>query len=199
MGALLAEIFNSRPQQPKYCFIWNVQTVAEFIRKESVGNQELSEMFLAHKLTMLMAITSTSCALGLQHLNIRFMIKSNFTFTFYKLHKAWKKGNSLFSVIFYSFEEGSSLWVVVVLSEYLKRLKEWRTSDEWQLILSFVEPHTPFGSSTISRWIKKVLAISGVDVCTFKRHSTCSVSTSKAALSGLLMSDILARSSWSNS
>ena len=30
--ALLAGIFNSRPPQPKYCFISNVQTVIEFIR-----------------------------------------------------------------------------------------------------------------------------------------------------------------------
>ena len=30
--ALLAGIFNRRHPQPKYCFIWNVQTVTEFIR-----------------------------------------------------------------------------------------------------------------------------------------------------------------------
>ena len=116
--ALLAGIFNSRPPQPTYCFIWNVQTVIEFIRKEWGRNQELSEKLLTYKLTMLMALTSDSRSLGLQHLNIRFMVKnpSSFTFTFHKLHKVWK-GKSPPSVVFHYFEEDSSLCVVAVLNK----------------------------------------------------------------------------------
>ena len=104
--ALLAGIFNSRPPQPKYCFIWNVQIVIEFIRKEWGRNQELSDKFLTYKLTMLLALTSASCTLSLQHLNIRFMVKtpSSFTFTFRKLHKAWMKGKSPPSVVFSFFQ-----------------------------------------------------------------------------------------------
>ena len=132
MCALLAGFFNSSPPQPKYCFIWNVQTVIEFIRKEWGRNQELSNKFLTYKLTMLMALTSASRAIGLQHLNIRFMVKipSSFTFTFHKLPKAWKKRKPPSLVVFYSFEEDSSLYVVAVLKEYFKRSEKWRTSDE---------------------------------------------------------------------
>ena len=39
---LLAEIFKSSRPQPKYCFIWNVQTVIEFIKKEWGRNQEIN-------------------------------------------------------------------------------------------------------------------------------------------------------------
>ena len=86
---------------------------------------------------MLMALTSAFLALGLQHLNTRFMVKtlSSFTFTFHKLHKAWKKRKSPPFVGFHSFEEDSSLCVVAVLNEYLKRSEKWRTSDERQLLL----------------------------------------------------------------
>ena len=51
------------------------------------------------------------------------MVKSasSFTFTFYKLHKAWKMGKSPPSVVFHSFDEDNSLCVVAVLNEYLKR------------------------------------------------------------------------------
>ena len=66
--ALLAGIFNSRPPKPKYCFIWNVQTVIEFIRKEWGRNQELSDKFLTYKLTMLMALASSSHAVDMKHL-----------------------------------------------------------------------------------------------------------------------------------
>ena len=44
-----------------------------------------------------------------------------------------------------------------------------------------------------------MLTISGVDVGVFKGHSTRSASTSKAALSGLSVPDILERGCWSNS
>ena len=160
----------------------------------------LSDKFLTYKLTMLMALTLACRTLGLQHLNIMFMVKtpSSFTFTFHKLHKAWKKLKSPPSV-FHCFEGDGSLCVVAVLNEYLKRSEKWRTSDEWQLLLSFVQPHKPVVSSTISGWIKKVLTISGVDVGVFKGHSTRSASTSKAALSGLSVPDILERGCWSNS
>ena len=101
--------------------------------------------------------------------------------------------------VFYSFKEDSSLCVAAVLNEYLKRLEKWRTSDECQLLLSFVQPRKPVVSSNISGLIKKVLTISGVDVGVFKGHSTPSASTSKAALSGLSVPDILERGCWSNS
>ena len=89
---------------------------------------------------MLLALTSASHALGLQHLNIRFMVKTprSFTFTFHKLHKGWKKGKSPPSVVFHSFKEESSLCVAAALNEYLKRSEKCRTSDEWQLFKSFV-------------------------------------------------------------
>ena len=54
---------------------------------------------------------------------------SSFNFTFHKLHKAWKKGKSP-PVVFHSFEEDSSLCILVVLNKYLKRSEKWRTSDE---------------------------------------------------------------------
>ena len=133
-------IFSSRPPQPKYCFTRNVQTVIEFIRKEWKRNQELSDKFLTYKLTMLLAVTSASRTLGLQHLNIRFMVKtpSSFTFTFQKLHKAWKSGKSPSSVVFQSFKEDSSLCVAEVLKEYLKRSEKWITSDEFQNSKNFI-------------------------------------------------------------
>ena len=102
-------------------------------------------------------------------------------------------------MVFHSFKEDSGLCVVEVLNDYLKRSEKWRISDECQLLLSFVQPRKPVVSSTISGWIKKVLTISGVDVYVFKGHSTRSASTSKAALSGLSVSDILERGCESNS
>ena len=52
--------------------------------------EDLSDKYLRYKLTMLLALTSASRVSGLQHLDIRFMVKdaNNYIFTFGKLHKA---------------------------------------------------------------------------------------------------------------
>ena len=191
--SLVAGVFNSRPPQPRYCFIWNVQTVIDFIKSEWGQNEDLSDKYLTYKLTVLLALTSPSRVLGLQHFDIRFMTKgtNNYLFTFGKLHKAWRKGKSPPSLKVYSFE----LCVVATLDEYLKRTKVWRGKDKNQLLSSFVKPHNPVVSSTINGWIKNVLREAGIDT---KGHSTHSAPTSKARLAGLSVTDIVERGSWTN-
>ena len=78
-------------------------------------------------------------------------------FTFGKLHKAWRKGKPPPSLNVYSFEEDTKLSVVATVEEHLKKTKIWRGKDKSQLLLSFVKPHNPVVSSTISGWIKNVL------------------------------------------
>ena len=136
---------------------------------------------------MLLALTSASLVLGLQHLDIKFITNgtNNYPFTFGKLHKAWRKRKPPPSLIVYSFEDDSKLCVVTILEEYLKRTKVWRGKDKSQLLLSFVKPHNPVLSSTIFGWIKNVLREVGIDTKIFKGHSKLSASTSKAGLAGL--------------
>ena len=198
--SLVAVVFNSRPPQPRYCFIWNVQAVIDFIKSEWGQNEDLSDKYLTYKLTMLLALTSASRVLGLQHLDVRFMTKgtNNYMFSFGKLHKAWRKRKSPPSLKVYSFEEDTKLCVVATLDDYLKRTKVWRGKDKSQLLLSFVKSHNPVVSSTISGWIKNVLREAGIDTKTFKGHSTRSASTSKAGLAGISGTDILEIGSWTN-
>ena len=87
---MVARVFNSRPWQPSYCFIWNVQTVIDFIKSEWEKNEDLSDKYLTYKLIMLLALTSASRVLHLQHLDVRHMTKGteDYMFTFGKLHEA---------------------------------------------------------------------------------------------------------------
>ena len=198
--SLVAGVFNSRPPQPRYCFIWNVQTVIDFIKSEWGQNEDLSDKYLTYKLTMLLALTSASRVLDLQHLDIRFMAKgtNNYMFTFGKLHKAWRKEKFPPSLKVYSCEEDTKLCVVATLEGYLERTKVWRGKDKSQFLLSFVKSHNPVVNSTISGWINNVLREAGIDTKIFKGHSTRSASTPKAGLAGLSVTDILERGSWTN-
>ena len=52
--------------------------------------------------------------------------------------------------------------------------------------------------STISGWLKNVLKSSGINVSLFTAHSRRSTTTSKGSASGLSMTEILERGTWSN-
>ena len=47
----------------------------------------------------------------------------------------------------YIFEEDTNLRAVATSEEYLERTKVWHGKNESQLLLSFVEPHSPVVSS----------------------------------------------------
>ena len=156
--------------------------------------------FLTYKLVILLALTSAARSCTSHALSVNYMCKSKegYTFKFHKLHKGWRKGNPSPSITFKAFAEDNRICVVETLAVYIERSKQWRKDPEGQLLLSYVEPHKKVVSSTISGWIKAVLKLAGIDVETFKGHSTRAASTSKAGSIGLSIQDILSRGSWSN-
>ena len=116
-----------------------------------------------------------------------------YKFSYDKLHKGWRKGKPSPSVNFFAYQEDPQMCVVKCLDEYLLRSKEWRTENKNQLLLS------PSQGSVLvhNLWMdKRDFRI--VRLGSFSGHSTRSASTSKADLSGLAVSDILNRGSWSN-
>jgi len=57
---LLSGVFNSRPPQPKYTFIWDIQIVLNYIKSNWSNNENLSDKQLSLKLSMLLALVSAS-------------------------------------------------------------------------------------------------------------------------------------------
>ena len=72
-----------------------------------------------------------------------------------------------------------------------------REGAKTQLLLGYIKRHAEVSSSTVSWWIKETLKLSGIDVTTFKGHSTRVASSSKVGSIGLSVSNILNRGSWS--
>ena len=110
----MSGIFNGRPPKPGYLFVWNVETVVQFIKSKWRNSEELSEKNLTYKLTMLMALTSASRSDAIHHLNIDYKVRSQkgYVFTFHKLHKGWKKGDPAPSLTFYEYNLDKQLCVV---------------------------------------------------------------------------------------
>ena len=54
---LMAGVYNKRPPKPRYCFVWDVETVLRYLKSLPV-NKLLSTKMLTLKLTMLLTLTS---------------------------------------------------------------------------------------------------------------------------------------------
>ena len=60
-----------------------------------------------------------------------------------------------------------------------------------------IKPHGPVVACSIARWLKLLMAASGIDTSVYKAHSTQSASVSKAKSQGLSVDQILQRANWS--
>ena len=74
-------VYNKRPPKPRYCFVWDIETNLRFLRSLPI-NKLLSTKVLTLKLTMLLALTSSSKCSDIRHLGIRFYTKSERKFCF---------------------------------------------------------------------------------------------------------------------
>ena len=65
------------------------------------------------------------------------------------------------------------------------------------LFVAYVNPYNAFGKSTISRLIKNILGLAGIDMRGFKPHNVRTSSTSAAALAKVLLDTTLQTAGWS--
>ena len=69
---------------------------------------------------------------------------------------------------------------------------------ETKLFLSHAKPHHRASRDTISRWIRSVMAETGVDVTTFKTYSTRAAAASEANNASVPVKEILDIAGWSS-
>ena len=76
VSSLITGVFNNRPPQPKYSFIWDVQFVLVYLKKELPKNSDLPDKPLIFKVAMLLALTSASTLRSLHTLYTSIMVKT---------------------------------------------------------------------------------------------------------------------------
>ena len=197
---LLQGVFNRRPPAPRFQVIWSVSQVISCIQKMP-ASAELDLEDLSKKLTMLLALSNGDRSSDMQALDLRFrsFMEGGVTFRIPGLTKTRRSGPPR-EVIFRAFPEVPHLCPVVTLKEYERRtatLRKQGKEGSKPLLISFRKPHQPVSSSTIGRWLKKMLAQSGIDTTLFSAHSTRSAATSSAKAAGLSTSDIMKMAGWS--
>lgn len=83
------------------------------------------------------------------------------------------------------------------LQEYINRTQVLRHDDT--LFVCTIKPYRAVGLQTLSRWIKEVLQMTGIDYeQPFKPHSTRHATSTAAYRANVPLDEILKRAAWSN-
>ena len=107
---------------------------------------------------MLLALTTTSRASEITHLDIKYMIKYLlfYCFTLTKSTKVMKPGDSHLKIMFKGFEDNKNLCTYKALDHYLEKtasLRDWETN----LLIAAIKSNNKVAVATVSRWLKDVL------------------------------------------
>lgn len=190
-------VFEKRPPAPRYSFVWDVNIVLNFL--ENFCSQDIPLSYLTLKLVMLLALATAQRAQTLHLLNVKNFIFRGDTIIipFSDLLKQSNVKNYKFSLRLLRNLDCPNICVVDCLNEYLERTKIIRGT-ETQLLISFHKPHKAVSRNTVSRWIKTVLRESGIDVDTFKAHSTRAASCSNAKKNLVSIDEIMKTAGWAN-
>ena len=202
VSCLMKGVSNERPPLPRYRYIWNVETVLQKLR-ELPNNTELDRKTLTHKTAALLGLCAPNRGNELHALDEKFMSKMEGLETYYKcaFHgrvKHSRVGKQNPTVSFYQFSSDPKLCPVACIDEYIRRTKLDRSENKTtQLWLATKKPFNPVTKSTVTKWVLKILKLSGIDTNKFKGHSVRSASTSNVANKGLELADILSMGNWS--
>ena len=149
---LMTGIFNNRPPKPRYTFVWDIETVLNYLSKLP-DNLNLPIRVLSHKLALLLSLTVALRVSEICCSNTEYMVEfeDKYVFKFYKLTKSWKKGRPPLSVEFCAYQQNPELCVVQAIKSYLQITKSWRNKNEQkQLLLNTLAPHQEVKKSTLA-------------------------------------------------
>ena len=194
----LKGVFQSRPSLPRYNTTWDTTTMLNFLSTLS-PTQEINLQLLTYKLVMLCALVTGQRCQSLHLMSLDSITKkgNSYLFIIDKLVKQSAPGKYQPVLEIPEFAPDINLCAATVMDEYIKRTQPLR-NDETQLFISFIKPFKKVSKDTISRWIKKVMNLAGIDTTVFKPHSTRAASTSKAKTCQLTLSTIMKSASWSS-
>lgn len=192
-------IFELKPSLPKYREIWDVKVVLDYLKTfDELNLLPLNDLTL--NLTMLLCLTTGQRGQTIHKFDINYFqdLEDRFRITVREKLKQTKPGRHLAPIDLFVFKDDKKLCVVEYLREYLKRTEQYR-KEHSQLLLSYGKPFHPVSKETISRWVKQVLELAGIDISKYSAHSSRAASTSSCKAKGLNITEIMKSAGWSNS
>ena len=196
VSKLLKGFFKKRPALPRYIVIYDADIVLRFLQYLPSW-ENISLKWLTFKTSTLLAIITGHRCQSLHMLNLDFMHIDPNRIIFYFPHLL-KNTTPTFhaqpiKLIPYHDEQICPIRTIV---EYIKATATTRKSRK--LLLSY-RNHQEVTTQTIGRYVKTTLTAAGINTTTFSVHSTRHAISSKNAMTGVPLKDILKRGGWKSS
>ncbi|MCG7884355.1 MAG: tyrosine-type recombinase/integrase [Candidatus Thiodiazotropha taylori] len=189
-------IFNLKPALPRYVNTWDVQVVIEYLN--SLKSSELNLKLLSVKLATLLALATGQRCQTLWAINVKDieLCDSYMKIRIFQLLKQSKPNNHLEEMYFEPFRKNSNICVMKCMKLYIEKTQNKRKEGHSErLFIITQKPFTEATKSTIARWIKLALKLSGIDTSVFSTHSTRSAATS-AAVTKIPIDTIIRTAGW---
>ena len=196
--------YKTRPNFPRYLVTWDVGLVLKFLAKwHPIENLSLKQLTL--KTVTLVALTSSDRAQTIHALradNVH-VSSEGLVFVVPSILKHSRRGDPASKVVCVSWdapELNVADYVLAYMNKMLKfRRKSWEKDkkDIKQLFLSH-RTGKPVKKQTISRWIREVMEMSGIDISVYGPHSTRGASISEATRRGASVDNLMKHGHWKN-
>jgi len=187
-------IRNLRRPTPKYPILWDVNVLLTYLSNWRV--ESLKDITL--KLATLLAVLSVQRVHSLTLIDYRcisFMANGTFISIFDDLKIA--RSRPSFVIALPGSSDPDPLAIVSLLKSYLSQTASLRPQTCLQLFVSYCKPHKGVSSDTVSRWIKSVLQLAGIDISHFGSHSVRGAAASAALHANAPLDSVLTAGDWS--
>ena len=204
LSRLFESFYKIRPTFPRYPVTWDVGKVLKYLATWHPPSS-LTLKKLTLKTVALIALTSCDRAQTIHALRVDkvSVTPQGLEFVIFDILKTSRRGHPAKVVKCVSWD-AEELDVAHYVQKYIDKTFSLRCrahrkglGKPVQLFLSH-KTGLPVSKSTISRWLKEVMKMSGIDTDTFLPGSTRGASVSAAARRGASMSQILKAGDWSN-
>ena len=186
--------FELRPPQPCLFTTWSVMTVLKYLKLLSF-TEGLNLKQLTLKVVVLSALASAArCSfLHKMDLNFSYFRNDGYVFLVPGLVKGSKPHKPHLKIFLPSFSPDASLCVGYYLKRYIDVTSSKRNNSSSRniLFILYIKPHKAIKTSTISRWLKNVPQLLGINTSQFSAHLT------RSANCGVSISDIMKVADWS--
>lgn len=193
-------INSARPSVPRYVHTWDPEIVLDLLRSDDFNPaKDLPLLKLSKKLVMLILLSTYQRGQIIMALNLdRYVQISKDEIVFKILASDLKQGNvrgfKPQPITFKTYKE-NELCVLSHVCTYIDKTSELR-GDVKELMITSRKPYKEATRDTISRWVRDIMTLAGIDTNIFAPGSTRGASTSDAYKNGVPISEICAKAGW---
>lgn len=193
----LKGIYRQKPPQPKYQITWDPSMVLDYLAKMyPLPDVPLPQ--LTCKLVTLLALVTGHRIQTLSKIRIRNITRfdDRLEIKIPDLIKTSSRTTCQPLLVVPYFTDHPPLCLASVINVYIQITQTHRSEENDHLILTYAKPVHPATTQRISKWIKKTLAESGVDINYFSSYSTRHAATSAAYRAGVSIEVIRKAAGW---